>query len=96
MCFTYSKVCRSVLLMGKYLFKVSKKTALDAHCFSAFTVKNTLKWDEIQQNVLPTATPANSGGIYVSNYTRSWFLWRKKNTLPKWTFTYCYSATGPN
>ena len=38
-----SKVCRSVLLMGKYLFKVNKKKALDAHCFSAFTVKNTLK-----------------------------------------------------
>ena len=25
MCFSYSKVCRSVLFMGKYLFKVSQK-----------------------------------------------------------------------
>ena len=37
--FTYSKVCRSVLLMGKYLFKVSQKKALDAHCLVSSLLK---------------------------------------------------------
>ena len=98
MYFTYSKVFRSVLLMGKYLFKVSQKKGTWCTLFSVFTLKNTLKWNEIQQNFLPTATPANSGGIYkrVKLHKKLIFVKKRKKTLLKWTLTYCYSATEPN
>ena len=98
MCFSYSKVCRSVLFMGKYLFKVSQKKGTWCTLFSVFTLKNTLKWNEIQQSFLPTATSANSGGIYkhVKLNKKLIFVKKRKKTLLKWTLTYCYSATDPN